>query len=147
MFKGLFDRARKVSENFEEEHGLGKGDLDSDLESDLDMSPDAEQATDTGFQEDLIAEMDLVSPKKKREEYDQEQLDMGISVEAEHTGNPQLAAVIAANHLDEIPDYYTRLKAMEEEAKEQGDTMGGEEGELSDLEGEAEEQMGESKVN
>jgi hypothetical protein len=41
------------------------------------------------------------------------QLKMGISIEHEHTKNKDLATDIALQHLDEIPDYYTRLKKME----------------------------------
>lgn len=54
---------------------------------------------------------------------------MGLEVELEHglhdpktdvTGNdPILTAKIALAHLNEFPDYYTRLKKMEQEAKEE----------------------------
>jgi hypothetical protein len=47
------------------------------------------------------------------------QLKMGISIEHEHTKNKQLATDIALQHLDEIPDYYTRLKKMEASAKKE----------------------------
>ncbi len=50
-------------------------------------------------------------------EYDPEQLKMGIEVEHEHTDCPHLAKEIAKDHLAEIPDYYTRLKKMEDEGK------------------------------
>jgi len=49
-------------------------------------------------------------------EYDSKELAMGIKVEMEHTTNPLLAERISKDHLSEIPDYYTRLKKMEEEA-------------------------------
>ena len=113
MFNSLFDRMKKVSEDFEEEHGLGPGTSD-----DLDLSSGDEPEELEEFDTELINELNLVAPKQKMSEYDEEQLDMGRSVEAEHTTNPNLAVIIAANHLDEIPDYYTRLKEMEEEAKE-----------------------------
>lgn len=45
------------------------------------------------------------------------QLKMGIPIEHEHTKNKELATDIALQHLDEIPDYYTRLKKMETDAK------------------------------
>jgi hypothetical protein len=48
---------------------------------------------------------------------DPEQLQMGIEVEMEHTTSEEIARKIAMDHLVEIPDYYTRLKAMEDEAK------------------------------
>jgi hypothetical protein len=47
----------------------------------------------------------------------QKQLDMGASIEHEHTKNQKLATEIALQHLDEIPDYYTRLKKLEADAK------------------------------
>ena len=47
----------------------------------------------------------------------QKQLDMGEPIEHEHTKDHELARDIALQHLDEIPDYYTRLKKMEADAK------------------------------
>jgi len=47
------------------------------------------------------------------------QLDMGIPIEHEHTKDKDLATDIALQHLDEIPDYYTRLKKMEASAKKE----------------------------
>ena len=49
----------------------------------------------------------------------QRQLDMGIPIEHEHTKDKDLATDIALQHLDEIPDYYTRLKKMEATAKKE----------------------------
>jgi hypothetical protein len=49
----------------------------------------------------------------------QNQLDMGAPIEHEHTKNQKLAIKIALQHLDEIPDYYTRLKKMEASAKKE----------------------------
>ena len=58
-----------------------------------------------------------------------EQFHIGLNVELEHglnapstdvTGNdPILTGKIALAHLNEYADYYTRLKKMEREAKEQ----------------------------
>lgn len=45
------------------------------------------------------------------------QLKKGIKVEYEHTNNEKLATVIALQHLDEIPDYYTKLKKLEASSK------------------------------
>ncbi len=47
----------------------------------------------------------------------QKQLEMGEPIEHEHTKNHELSREIALQHLDEIPDYYTRLKKMEADAK------------------------------
>ena len=49
----------------------------------------------------------------------QKQLEMGIPIEHEHTQDKVLATDIALQHLDEIPDYYTRLKKMEASAKKE----------------------------
>jgi hypothetical protein len=65
--------------------------------------------------------------------FDLEQFRMGMNVELEHglrdpatdvTGSdPVLTAKIALAHLNEFPDYYTRLERMEREATE--DTLTG----------------------
>lgn len=47
------------------------------------------------------------------------QLEMGIPIEHEHTKDKDLATDIALQHLEEIPDYYTRLKKMESSAKKE----------------------------
>ena len=59
--------------------------------------------------------------KKHRMEvsFIQKQLDMGEPIEHEHTKDHTLAMDIALQHLDEIPDYYTRLKKMEASAKKE----------------------------
>ena len=50
-------------------------------------------------------------------EYPADQVKMGLDVEKEHTDDPLVAVEIATDHLEEFPDYYTRLDAMEKEAK------------------------------
>lgn len=49
--------------------------------------------------------------------FDSDELSMGDGVELEHTNDPVIARRIALDHLTELPDYYTRLKAMEQGAK------------------------------
>lgn len=49
--------------------------------------------------------------------YPLDQLLMGIAVEQEHTKNKMKALEISMDHLEEFPDYYTRLEQMEGEAK------------------------------
>jgi hypothetical protein len=59
--------------------------------------------------------------------FDVEQLRIGMIVELEHglhdpltnvsDDDPHVTAKIALAHLNEFPDYYTRLERMEEEAK------------------------------
>lgn len=41
------------------------------------------------------------------------QLEMGIGVESEHTGSKKMARMIALQHLEELPNYYSRLKKAE----------------------------------
>jgi len=60
--------------------------------------------------------------------FDVEQFRMGMDVELEHglqdpntnvtNDDPLMTGKIALAHLNEFPDYYTRLKKMEEEAEE-----------------------------
>jgi hypothetical protein len=60
--------------------------------------------------------------------FDVEQFRMGMDVELEHglqdsdtnvtNDDPLVTGKIALAHLNEIPDYYTRLEKMEEEAEE-----------------------------
>lgn len=55
--------------------------------------------------------------KGKDVDHDPKELEMGIEVEYEHTTEALISRKIAMDHLVEIPDYYTRLKKMEDEAK------------------------------
>lgn len=48
---------------------------------------------------------------------DNAELKKGIDIEKEHTSDEETAERIAVDHLAEIPDYYTRLIKMEDEAK------------------------------
>jgi hypothetical protein len=60
--------------------------------------------------------------------FDVEQFRMGLEVELEHgrrdpatnvtNDDPVMTGKIALAHLNEFPDYYTRLKKMEEEAED-----------------------------
>lgn len=67
----------------------------------------------TGFNQKKIRTNRLVAPKKKLSEYPKDEMKMGINVEREHTDDDDIAAIIAANHLDEMNDYYTKLSKME----------------------------------
>lgn len=46
------------------------------------------------------------------------QLNIGIPIEHEHTKDEKMASIIALQHLDEVPDYYTKLKKVESNKKE-----------------------------
>lgn len=60
--------------------------------------------------------------------FDVEQFRMGMDVELEHgtrdqktnvtNDDPLMSGKIALAHLNEFPDYYTRLEKMEDEAEE-----------------------------
>jgi hypothetical protein len=45
------------------------------------------------------------------------EVDMGIVIEYEHTRDFWTSLDIVFDHLEEIPDYYTRLKKMEEQGE------------------------------
>jgi hypothetical protein len=53
-------------------------------------------------------------------DYDPNELEMGIKVEMEHTDDKGIAKKIAQDHLTEFKNYYTKLKEMEDELKEEG---------------------------
>lgn len=61
-----------------------------------------------------------VKNKITEADVDAHELEMGIEVEYEHTGDREIAKRIALDHLAEIPNYYTLLKKMEETAKKKG---------------------------
>lgn len=65
-----------------------------------------------GMSVEDIAKKHKVSPASIRL-----QIEKGKKVEMEHTKDSKLAREIAMDHLEEIPDYYTRLEKMEKEAK------------------------------
>lgn len=50
------------------------------------------------------------------DDFDENEIKMGIKVESEHTDCPIMAKRIAMDHLSEIKNYYTLLKKMEEDA-------------------------------
>lgn len=74
----------------------------------LGIEPDDLEGMIYGILSDIIN-----FPKIKESEVAQKELKMGIKVEMEHTSFPAIAKRIALAHLEELPDYYTRLKKME----------------------------------
>jgi len=56
---------------------------------------------------------------KQVTDFDLDQLIMGIKVEQEHTTDKYTALEITTDHLQEFPDYYTRLHEMEETAEQE----------------------------
>jgi len=80
------------------------------------------------FANTFIKNGKFVETKTKEEDVDTKELEMGILVEYEHSGGKtelakQIARRISLDHLSEIPDYYTRLKEMEDTAKKEGSTI------------------------
>ena len=61
--------------------------------------------------------MEAGESKGEKDKVNKEQLEMGKKVEKEHTTNPEIAEKITRDHLAEIPDYYTHLEEMENNAK------------------------------
>lgn len=55
--------------------------------------------------------------KKTWKDVNPDQLQMGIKVEMEHTGDPELARKISVDHLTEFSNYYTALDEMENKLK------------------------------
>lgn len=55
------------------------------------------------------------------DEYRFDEFKKGLGVEMEHSGvtkgSPKKIAQIVLDHLDELPDYYTRLARMEKKGK------------------------------
>jgi len=52
-----------------------------------------------------------------KKKYNEEEMKIGRKIEMEHTNDPRIAEEISQDHLEEFPDYYTRLGKMEDEAK------------------------------
>ena len=72
------------------------------------------KAEEIDFNKEL---MEAGESKGEKDKVNKEQLEMGKEVEKEHTTNPEIAEKITRDHLAEIPDYYTHLKEMEDNAK------------------------------
>ena len=52
-------------------------------------------------------------------DFDRKELLMGIEVEYEHTEDMEISKQLSKDHLSEIPDYYTRLHAMQDDINAQ----------------------------
>lgn len=69
-----------------------------------------------GFSDEISAE-DIAKKHRVNIKDINAQIKKGIKVEMEHVDDEDLAREISLDHLFEIPDYYTRLDKMENEAK------------------------------
>jgi len=113
----MFNELRnKIKEELDKQDSIATEDRAISFPEGDETAPDAPESSPSEFDQKLIEELQLVPPKQERSQYG-DALVQGTQVEQEHTANTELAAVIAENHIDEIPDYYDRLAAMEEEAK------------------------------
>ena len=65
----------------------------------------------------FVKEMSLKQGDVPDEEFDPEQLKKGVEIEREHTDDVDVAKQIAKAHLKEFPNYYTKLKQMEDGMK------------------------------
>lgn len=110
----------KSAKDFLVKYGMKPSDV-------LALDPDEaiKMATDKGWQPKITAVEELIGLADKKniteKDVDPNELAMGIKVEMEHTNNPATAKKIALDHLAEIPDYYTRLKKMEQDAQKKAE--------------------------
>lgn len=51
--------------------------------------------------------------------FSDKELEKGINVELEHTKDRKKAETFAREHLEKVPDYYTRLEKMLDTAKKE----------------------------
>jgi len=82
------------------------------------MRPDATFTSVTNAKTEDRPKLSLSGPDPRPDsDYDPEQLKAGVAVEKEHTDDEAVAKKIAKDHLEEISTYYTHLKEMEDEHK------------------------------
>lgn len=67
-----------------------------------------------GGKADNLSITDIAKKHKVSVDKIKSQLIMGVKVEMEHTNDPKKALEIAMDHLTESPEYYTKLKEMEQ---------------------------------
>lgn len=96
-------------------------DEDEDESSDEDETEEAGETDETSLPVGKHNDM-------SDDEFDADQLAMGIDVEMEHTDDPEIAKAIAKDHLAELSDYYTRLADMVEDSDDDDDDDESEEG-------------------
>ena len=87
--------------------------IDREFERYRQAISDAFQIDIKGFRESLSGG---IADGKAITGYDLAELLTGIKFEMEHTRNAFIALEIAMDHLERIPDYYSRLRRLEREA-------------------------------
>lgn len=84
------------------------------------FNPPEDSAAAEHMNEEVLSSVETLSPQQIAALHGvsikqiEDQLRQGIEVEHEHTKNSTMAREIALDHLRELPDYYTRLKKVEE---------------------------------
>lgn len=68
-----------------------------------------------GGKADKLTAKDIADKHKVSVDVIEKQIAMGVKVEMEHVDSEDLAREISLDHLEEMPDYYTRLAKMEKE--------------------------------
>lgn len=68
-----------------------------------------------GGRADKLTSKDIADKHNVSVEEIEKQIAMGVKVEMEHVDDKELAKEISLDHLEEMPDYYTRLAKMEKE--------------------------------
>ena len=68
-----------------------------------------------GGRADKLTSKDIADKHKVSVEKIEKQIAIGVKVEMEHVDSKDLAREISLDHLEEMPDYYTRLAKMEKE--------------------------------
>lgn len=122
-FANLFNEAKEYSkslgkefgqlndipiEEFEEEQGIEKS-----IEDKVTTNPKSPNQIKGGLADKMSAE-DIAKKHGVEVNHIKSQIKMGLKVEMEHTNDPRKALEIAMDHMVESPDYYTKLKEMEE---------------------------------
>jgi hypothetical protein len=90
-----------------------------ETENGMSFEPKGDEVEQLGQDKEQVGDMlsGGLADDKSPQEFDPEQIMMGIKVEMEHTDNPMTALEIAMDHLAEFSDYYTRLEKMEKDAE------------------------------
>lgn len=76
----------------------------------------------TGGKADGMSEEDIAKKHDVSVDHIEDQMEMGVQVEMEHTNDSLLSKEIAKDHLVESPDYYTHLEEMEKKFESGQDT-------------------------
>lgn len=109
----LGDIQQRIVRTYSKTHPMGVENKKEDS-GQVDMNDLSPKISDVGHKIEALHNSLKVT---KKESVDSNELAMGIEMEKEHTDDEAIAKKIALDHLAEIPDYYTRLKKMEQGAK------------------------------